>query len=351
MPVLSNIKIVVDGFQLRLIATDIDTTMETLVNAEIEEGGNGVLLPAQRLYDTVAALSGSKITVKISDTFRTTIETGAAKYQLIGMDVADYPIRADNAEPKVLLSIPTTRFRALIDSVQYATSKDQFRPAMMGVLLQVQETGLRTVATDGFRMATRKETFTEPITEKSIDVILSPDPLKAGLKHIAEENVSIELSATTAVIRDSITTVVMRIIDEIFPNWQSVIPTSNDSTLTLRGDDLLATLKRVLLYSNFQTKQVRLNLMGDQFESSLTMMAEDNDTGGEAKESVPIQYNGEKMEIGLNGPFLREVLNHIDSDEVELRISTPLRPILLYPSKQEENSEYFHLLMPVRLSE
>lgn len=350
MPILENIKLVVDGLQLRLIATDMNTTTETLVNATISEGGDGVLLPAQRLYDTVSALSDTTLKVTISDTFRTKIETGSATYQLTGMAVAEYPSRVETGESEVRLSLPIQRLRALVDAVNYATSKDEFRPAMTGILFQVRETEIRAVATDGFRLATRKEVFTEPITEQEIDVIISPDPLKVALKHLTTEDISIQLRSQHAIFSDAVTTVVMRLIDETYPNWLSVIPTSNTNILILRRDDLLATLKRVSLYSNAQTKQVRFDLLGEDAESSMLVKADDVDTGGEAKENLPIQYNGDKMEVGLNGSFLRETLSHIDCDEVEFRIATPLRPLLLYPVKQGADYEYFHLLMPVRLN-
>lgn len=350
MPILANIKVVVDGLQLRLIATDMNSTTETLVNATIEEGGDGFLIPAQRLYDTVAALSDSTLKVSISDGFRATILTENAKYQIMGLDASEYPITTDTSEPSATLVLPTGRVRALVDAVSYATSSDEFRPAMAGVLLQVRPTELRVVATDGFRLATRKEIFSEPISEMEIDVILSPDPVKVALKHISEANVTIQLRSQHVVFSDSVTTFTMRLVDEKYPNWMSVLPTKNDNILILRRDELLATLKRVSLYSNFQTKQVRFNLLGSFDESTLLVQADDIETGSEAKESMPMQYGGEKMELGLNGAFLKETLNHISSDEVEIRMATPLRPLLFYPAKQADDNEYFHLLMPVRLN-
>lgn len=350
MPVLSNIKIAIEGFQLRLIATDMDTTTETLVNASIEEGGESVLLPAQRLYDTITALSDTTLTVTISNSYRTTIETGNAKYQLTGMETADFPTRVEDGTTEVQLSLPTARLRMLVDAVSYATSNDEFRPAMTGILFQVRGTELRAVATDGFRLATRNEVFTEPITEQEIDVIIGPEPLKTALKHITEESVRIQLRSRQAIFSDSRTTVVMRLIDETYPNWNSVVPTTNTNVLILRRDDLLATLKRVSLYSNAQTRQIRFDLMEKVAESTMLVKADDADTGGEAKESLPIQYNGEQMELGLNGVFLKETLSHISSDEIEIHLSTPLRPLLLYPVKQGSDNQYFHLLMPVRLN-
>lgn len=351
MPTLSNIKVEIEGDQVRLTATDMDTTSETVVNAKISEAGDSVLLPAQRLYDTVAALPDSTLKVSISDKFRVTIETGTAKYQLTGMDTAEYPVRTEVNDIKGTLSLPTERLRALVDTVGYATSRDEFRPAMTGVLFQVRESEFRVVTTDGFRLATRKEVFTEPITEIDIDAIISSGPLKAALKHITDENVSIELYTKRAVFRDSITTVVMRQIDETYPNWSSIIPSSNDNRLILRRDDLLSTLKRVSLYSNVETKQVRFNLKGDNAESSLIVMADDLETGGEAKESVPVQYSGEKIEIGLSSVFLKDALAHIDCDEVEFHIGSPLRALLMYPAKQGTDNEYFHLMMPIRLNQ
>jgi DNA polymerase-3 subunit beta len=139
---------------------------------------------------------------------------------------------------------------------------------------------------------------------------------------------------------------VCRLIDERYPDYENVIPVQNPNKLVIDRYDLLSSIKRISIYSNTTTHQVRLRIAG----SELHVSAEDLDFSNEANERLSCQYDGEDMEIGFNARFLIEMLNNIDSDEITLELSTPNRAGLLMPSSNDDNENILMLVMPVMLN-
>lgn len=349
MPILSNVKLTANGFHITACATDMDTYVETNIQAEIEAGGNGVLLPAQRLYETVSAITSAEVTIAINENFRATITTDSANYKITGVSAEEYPTRVSSDEECPATVLPTKQFQALIDSVSFAVSTDEFRPAMCGVKLEIQEQSIQAVATDGFRVAFSKRSFEEPISEKATELIVAPNPVKGFLKYVEAENVRLKATKHHIILSDEVTTVFLRLIDEVYPNYNSIVPRSNEQVITTRREYLLSTLKRIALYANATTRLVRFNIL-DTDNQALVIESEDIDTGSEAKENVPIEFNGEPIEIGFNAALLREGLQHIDAEEIKITLSTPLRPAMILPINAAEGTETWQILMPVRLN-
>jgi DNA polymerase-3 subunit beta len=143
------------------------------------------------------------------------------------------------------------------------------------------------------------------------------------------------------------TRLISRMIEEKFPNYESVIPLENDKELLVDKNLLLASVRRTALYASSTTHQVRFTLR----KGSLAVSAEDIDFGSEARETLPCDYTAEPMEIGFNSAYMIDMLSHVDTDQVQLMFSSPTRASILRPVSQREGENLLMLVMPVRLSD
>ena len=345
MPVLENILLELEGSTLALTATDMEITMTTRVEVRGERNGS-LLIPARRLTETVRALESGDVTLDAdTSSKRIILRTASGEYRLTGLDSSDFP-HTPKFEPRVTLSLPREKFSAMIERTTFACSTDEFRPAMTGVLFQFRQEEIRAVATDGFRLVRVIDRQMAPEVSDTLDIVVPPKALQLATRGFSEPELSLEASATHVRLSDGITAVTARLIDENYPNYESVIPQANDKRMIVRREELLNSVKRVSLYSNSQTRQVRMKLGGN----ALFVRAEDIDTGGEAHESIPCDYSDTEMEIGFNSQFVREALDRIDSEEVSFDFSTPLRPSLIAPYGERNGQDLLMLLMPIRLN-
>ncbi len=345
MPVLENILLQLEGSDLRMTATDMDITITTRLEVRGERNG-AMLIPARRLTDTVRALEHGELTLDADDTTkRIILVTVTGEYRLSGLDAADFP-QMPKFEPKISLTLPLGKFAGMVERTSFACSADEFRPAMTGVLFQFRTDEIRAVATDGFRLVRVIDREMVPGVAESIDVIIPPKALGLVAKATIAADLTLEANATHVRFSDGITTITARLIDENYPNYESVIPQANDKRMIIRREELLNTVKRVSLYSSTQTRQVRLR-MGD---NALRVAAEDVETGGEAYENVNCDYSNDELEIGFNSMYMREALDRIEADEVSMDFSTPLRPSLISPYGKSNGQDVLMLLMPIRLN-
>ena len=238
------------------------------------------------------------------------------------------------------------KFSGMIERTIFACSSDEFRLAMTGVLFQFRPDETRSVATDGFRLVRVIDHEAKAEVEEELDIVVQPKALHLATKAFETDSVTLGANQTHVRFEDGTTTITARLIDEKYPNYESVIPQANDKRMIVRRDDILGTVKRVSLYSNAQTRQVRMK-MG---ENSLQVAAQDIDTGGEARESITCDYGDDELEIGFNAHFVREALDRIDTSEVSFDFSTPLRPSLIAPYGAKNGQEVLMLLMPIRLN-
>lgn len=345
MPVLENVLLQLEGSVLTLTATDMDISISTRVQVQGERNGS-ILVPAKRFTDTVRALSDGELVFDADpDNHRISINVSSGEFKLSGLSPDEFP-KLVSFEGAVTLQLPQAKFSNMVDRTIFACSSDEFRPAMTGVLFQFRPAETRAVATDGFRLVRVIDHETTAEIQEELDIIVPPKALLLASKVFDTEELSLSANQTHVRFEDNETTITARLIDEKYPNYESVIPQANDKRMIVRRDDLLNTVKRVSLYSNAQTRQVRMRMD----ENALQVAAQDTDTGGEAKESITCDYGNESLEIGFNANFVREALDRLDTSEVSFDFSTPLRPSLISPYGTKNGQEVLMLLMPIRLN-
>lgn len=343
LPILENILFVLNKNTLKLVATDLEVSMSANLEVNGAEDGS-IAVPAKRILDTMRALPDVQLIFHADATSnKIKMVTESGEYSLIGETSEEFPAGPQfKAENEIVLSGST--LAAIISQTIFSVSTDELRPAMTGVLFQFQGNALTVVSTDGHRLV--KIIYSGAGSKVKKDIIIPSKALVLVGRSVEGHDVKISVDATHVQFHLGSTTLTSRLIEEKYPNYESVIPLDNDKNLKVARDLLLAAVKRVALYSSSTTHQVRFAVK----KSELRIAAEDVDFGGEAKEKIPCSYDAEDLEIGFNAQYVADILSHIESDDVVFRFSSPVRAAIITPAKNKDGQDVLMLVMPMRLN-
>ncbi|MFZ9504838.1 MAG: DNA polymerase III subunit beta [Cyclobacteriaceae bacterium] len=346
VPILENFLFEIDKNRLTVTASDLQTSMVTEMAVESKEKGN-IAVPARILLDTLKNLPDQPVTFSVDESsYAIEISSDNGRYKLAGENATDFP-KVPSVSQDFSAVIPSDVLSRAISSTIFATSSDELRPAMTGVYVNLSEKNATFVSTDGHRLVRYRR---NDVKSDSGNAIIIPrkalNLLKATLPSENTE-VSIEFNLSNAFFHFGNLRMVCRLIDERFPDYENVIPTQNPVKMTINRQEFLASLKRIAIYANKTTHQVRLKITG----SSLQVSAEDLDFSNEANERLSCEHEGNDIEIGFSARFLVEILSNIDSETVKLNMSAPNKAGLLIPGEKNTNEDILMLVMPVMLNQ
>jgi DNA polymerase-3 subunit beta len=345
LPILENFLFEIKDGSLTISATDLQTSMTTSLPVESKEDGK-VAVPSKILLETLKTLPDQPVAFSVdAQTFAIEISAGDGKYKLSGENGEDFP-RIPAVENASSVSMPASVLAEAINKTIFAVSNDDLRPAMTGVYCQLSPQNITFVATDAHKLVRYRRNDTK--SDAAASFILPKKALtllKASLG-TDDSAVSLEYNSTSAFFRFGNINLICRLIDERYPDYDAVIPQNNPNKLTLDRSLFLNSLRRVVIFANKTTHQVRLKING----SELNISSEDVDFSNEAHERLSCQYEGEDMEIGFNAKFLIEMLGNLEGDEVTLEMSTPNRAGLLIPQTNNDTENVLMLVMPVMLN-
>ncbi|MBO0937544.1 DNA polymerase III subunit beta [Fibrella sp. HMF5335] len=373
VPILENFLLRIDTGDdntgmLTVTASDLQTTMTTQIPVDASEGG-AIAIPAKLLLDTLRSLPDQPITININtETFGTEILTDNGRYKISGENPIDFP-KIPSVNKNLSVELSSDGLLSAINNTVFATSTDDLRPAMTGVYLQLSAdtagAGTATfVATDGHRLIRYRRnnisTANAPAAERSLII---PRKALSLLKAALPEGVPVQVDLSQANASFTFgaggapsTQLICRLIDERFPDYENAIPANNTNVMTIGRADLLNSLKRIMIYANRTTHQIRLSLKAnrtggpDGSSPTLTISAEDLDYANEANEKLMCDYDGDDMEIGFNAKLMAEMLSNLSAKMISLEMSAPNRAGLIIPADKEEDEEILMLVMPVMLN-
>ena len=342
LPVLSCVLINATNEKTTLIATDLELTIKIKLSVSIEEEGSAAV-PLKQLYDITNEFpDGTRITISVDNKNKIEISTLSGSYDLMGKQKEEFPNTPKVDESKKI-KISGKVLREVINSTLFAVSKDDLKPSLTGVLFRFNSNGLTVVATDGHRLV--KIVDNNYKTDMFNGDIVVPKKFLSYLSsHLDDKEVVLSVGEThlTATIEED--TIISRTISEVFPDYESVIPTDNNNKLTVDKKILLGAIKRVSIFSNKSTHQVAFNITKGHF----FITTEDPESNSKAKEEIIATYEGEDLIIGYNGEYLKDVINHTTGEEVTIKLNTPISATLFVGNKKDENK--IMLLMPVRIN-
>lgn len=345
LPILENFLFEIKDSTLTISATDLQTSMVTSLPIEAKEEGR-VAMPSKILIDTLKTLPDQPVAFSVDiQSLAIEISAGDGKYKLSGENADDFP-KIPVVDKATKVKLTASILSEAINKTIFAVSTDELRPAMSGVYVQLSEQSITFVATDAHRLVRYRRT--DVGTDKPTSIILPKKAmtlLKSSLPS-DDTSVSVEYNNTNAFFQFGSINLICRLVDERYPDYEAVIPPVNPNKLTVDRLLFLNTLRRVVIFANKTTHQVRLKISG----SELHISAEDLDFSNEAHERLSCQFEGDDMEIGFNAKFLVEMLNNLSSEEVVIEMSTPNRAGLLVPAIKEDSEEILMLVMPVMLN-
>ncbi len=346
LPILDNFLFEIKENELIVSASDLETTITISLSAEAKETGK-IAIPAKLLLETLKTFPEQPLTFTIDESnFGIEISSDYGKYKLSGQNGVEFP-KIPVIDSSNFLLINASILGTAINKTIFATGNDDLRPVMSGVFCQLSSENMTFVATDAHKLVRYRRNDSK--TEGLNSFILPKKPLTL-LKNLLggnESEVKIEYNASNAFFAFNNINLICRLIDGKYPNYEAVIPAENPNKLSIDRNSFLSSIKRVSIFSNKTTHQVKLKITGSQLQVS----AEDLDFSNEAVERLTCQYEGEDMEIGFNSKFIMEMLNNIDSEQINLEMSAPNRAGILSPAdKNASEEDILMLVMPIMLN-
>ncbi|MGC1205184.1 MAG: DNA polymerase III subunit beta [Flavobacteriaceae bacterium] len=345
LPILDNFLFELDNMSLTVSASDLETTMASTLDVESDSKGS-VAIPARLLLDTLKTFPEQPLTFVIEDNNTVEISSNHGKYALAYADGNEFPKAVALEDPSKTVIVGDVLATAISKTI-FAAGNDDLRPVMSGVFFQFSTEGLTFVATDAHKLVkyTREDVKANQVAE----FIMPKKPLNLlkGILAASEEHVTIEYNESNAKFTFENSELICRLIDGKYPNYEAVIPKENPNKLVIDRTQFLNSVRRVSIFSNKTTHQIRLKIAG----AELNISAEDVDYSNKAEERLTCDYQGDDMQIGFNSRFFTEMLNNLNSDEVQLEMSMPNRAGILTPVDGLDEGEHITMLvMPVMLN-
>jgi len=346
LPILDNFLFEINNEKLVISASDLETTMSTSISIE-STNTDSVALPARILIDTLKTFAEQPLTFIKTESNTVEIIANNGKYALSYVSGDDFPKLISLKDPSKT-EIKGDVLAKAINSTVFASGNDDLRPIMTGVFFQFNSENLNFVATDAHKMV--KYSRFDFTANQNAEFIVPKKPLQLlkGVLSGFNENVTIEYNESNAQFMFGDSKITCRLIDGKYPNYEAVIPKENPNKMIIDRAVFLNSVKRISIFSNKTTHQIRLKIAG----TSLHISAEDFDYNNKADERLDCEYSGEDIQIGFNSRFLVEMLNNLDSKNIQLAMSMPNRAGLITPVEINEDEEKITMLvMPVMLND
>ena len=345
LPILDNFLFELDNNQLTVSASDLETTMSA--NLEIDSTSQGsVAIPAKLLLDILKTFPEQPLTFTIEENSTVEISSNSGKYAIAYAPGEEFPNAVSLEEPSTTL-VPAEVLATAISKTIFAAGNDDLRPVMSGVFFQFSPEGLIFVATDAHKLV--KYARADVKASQVADFIMPKKPLNIlkGILGASDAEVKIDYNDANATFSFENYVLTCRLIDGKYPNYEAVIPKENPNKLLINRTQFLSSVRRVAIFANKTTHQIRLKIAGTE----LNISAEDIDYSNKADERLTCDYQGDDMQIGFNSRFLTEMINNLNSDNVQLEMSLPNRAGILTPIDGLDEGEHVTMLvMPVMLN-
>jgi DNA polymerase-3 subunit beta len=329
-----------DGVELR--ATDMEIGLRVPLAGNVEREG-AVVLPARLLVDVVRSLPGDSVTLELRSAEQDVeLVAGPATFHIRTLRLEDFPPFPE-PEGDGRVAVPGGAFVETVAKVARSASRDETRPVLTGILVSANGNELRMVATDSYRLSVKETKLESPLAggfEANVPARALQE-LSRIVSQSAEESLSVAVRTNQVIFEAGGIVLSSRLIDGQFPNHRQLLPDAFEHELQLAGTEITDVVRRISLLAQ---KNAPLRLAFS--EGELTVSARTPDVG-EARETLPVPFRGEPLEIGFNPEFLRDGLEAVEGGDVLLKLISPLRPGLI---EAADGSGFVYLLMPIRLN-
>lgn len=337
MPVLANVLLDAEAPLLKISATDLEVAVNVLTQAQVKKPGKITVL-ARKLFDIVKEAAGEEITLKTSENDRVEITSRQTQCKIVGLSANEFPKLPDSEGE--FIPVETGAFLDVLEKVSFAMSSDETRYHLNGVYVEKQGSETVFVATDGHRLSLVKTPLRLP--EISGGIIIPRKGVNELRKAVlALRGFEFSVGKKHAFVRSEKETIFIRLIDGDFPNYRRVIPENTQIKVRVPREDLLGALKRVSLLSDEYSKGVKL-----YFCKGALLVNTANLDVGEAKEELPLDFDGEAFEVSFNARYLQDVLSVVKDESVTLGFNDKSSPCVV---SCDSHPGFCSVVMPMRV--
>ncbi|MDZ8118575.1 DNA polymerase III subunit beta [Pontiella agarivorans] len=338
LPILSNVLLEASNGKLTLTTTDMEVSVRTSIEADIDEDG-ATTLPARRFFSICRDLPSHQVDIGVSNEDVATILSGSYNCKLEGLSKDDFP-PMPTFEESFSYTLQQGTLKDILQKTSYAASTDESRAILNGSLMAFRDSKLTVVCTDGRRLALVEQEIDMP-DDAETDIVVPTKAVNELIKTLGDEGeASIKMSSTQVAIEFGNIFIISKLVDGTYPNYRQVIPSQCEERIAIDREMLQSAVRRVSLMLDDQAASVKIQITENRMEL-LTSSPEI----GESREAVPVKYSGKDITIAFNPAFLMAPLKHLDSDEIYLELSDELSPGVI-----KTNVPFLYVIMPIRVS-
>lgn len=342
LPVLNNILLKAEGKKLHFSATNLEVAIQYFIPADIKSEGS-ITIPAKLLSSYVNLLKDENLEIDLKDGDTVEITSPSSHTKIKGINANEFPV-IPKIEKENTFKVPTKALETAITQTVFAASTNTSRPVLSGVLFDVKKETMKVVATDSYRLAEKTITL-DPATDLDIECIVPAKTImELGklLGRAEDKEVEMSVSKNQVLFVAGDIRLMSRLIEGKFPPYEKVVPKETKTKMEVMDEALANVVRRVSLFARENNNSIKLSATND----GKLMVSTDETRVGEEKAELDIKMEGENNKIALNAQYLLDVLNYIQSDNVQLEIDDKLSPAVVRPVKEKD---YVYIIMPLKV--
>jgi len=336
LPILSNMLIDAKKSTLRLNTTDLDIGISCEIPVEtIEEGA--ITIPAKRFSDIIKEMPSGDILIHAKKNNQIDIEGDVCRFKVNGLSHEEFP-KFPEFKDKEVIRVEQNLLKNMLNLTSFAVSHEESRYVLNGVLLEVSDSIMRIVATDGRRLAKIEKKITDPV-KKDVAVIIPTKAIQEVERNLKEEGeVSLIVGENQILFDIDGVLIATRIIEGEFPNYNQVIPKPIKNRITMNTQELLSSIRRANLLATPDFQAIKFEVFSDKMVVSKT-----TPDVGESREEISVRYGGQEMIVGFNPNFLIDFLKNVDQEQIDMELLGSDKPAVL------RLGDYLYLALPMRI--
>ncbi len=340
LPILGNLLIKVEENVLSMTATDLEVELVSKVTLEGDFEAGSITVPSRKFLDICRGLPDDAIITFVLEGDRVQVRSGRSRFSLATLPVNDFP-NIEDWQSEVEVSLSQADLRTLIDKTQFSMANQDVRYYLNGMLFEIDGTTLRSVATDGHRMAVSQTQLSADFAQKQIIVPRKGVQELVKLMDAPEQPVVLQIGSSN--VRAEVNNFIFtsKLVDGRFPDYRRVLPQHTNKTLIASCDELRQAFSRAAILSNEKFRGVRVNLAGSEMR-----ITANNPEQEEAEEMLDVTFEGDPIEIGFNVSYVLDVLNTLRCEKVQVSMSDANASALI---ENADDDSAMYVVMPIRL--
>jgi len=347
--ILENFLFSVSNNNLTITATDGDTRASITINLIESDGEGELVIPSKLLQEYLKNVPSIPIAFNLDTTgennYQITISAGNGVYRMVGMDAGNYPTMPQISDAKSIV-LNSSILSTSIEYTLFCAAPVDYRQILTGINFDFKENMLNVVSTDSHRLVRYRRFNID--TDDNFNFVSKRKPLQL-LRNLLDKDtdVSINFNETNVSFEFDNIIISCKLLEGVFPDYDRVIPPSFENKLLIGKEDFIAALKRVSVFTDKATNQVKMHIEGQE----ITLTGNDEEYANEGIEKLQCTYEGEDMDISFNSKTFMEMLQHLDCDNINILMNKPNTAIVITPAEENENEDIVMLHMPISLKE